>query len=355
MKPLPWSVASLSEVVFQWLTPRSQTRRSAVTCLLVISLLFSGTLSKGQTAHFSRAQVTIGGNAFNAPIDLAFDRNGNLFIAEYDGTAIDEIQASNGVIPTLATVRKLATGLPLLPRGVAVDGSGNVFVSEGFSNTVQEIVAVNGSIPASPTIRTLPYNFSSPDGLAVDTNGNVFVADSGHSAVIEMLAVNGTIPISPTVITLGSGFSGPYGLAFDLNGNLFVADNGNQAIKELIAVNGTIPASPTVNTVVTGVFAVRLEVDPSGDIIFSDGLKVNEVLAVGGIIPPSPTIKILIPQRGDSTGVSDADGVAIDAAGNVFVADIGSNHVVRESVFGHRFWFFKRREYHSGNNCDLHF
>lgn len=134
------SVSSLSSVIFSqqvsaWLRAIGGLK---TVCILTAALLVGlGAKAVGQTAHFSRAQVTIGGAAFNAPIDLAFDRNGNLFIAEYDGTAIDEIEAVNGVIPTLATVRRLATGLPLLPVGVAVDASGSVFVSEGFSNTVR--------------------------------------------------------------------------------------------------------------------------------------------------------------------------------------------------------------------------
>ncbi len=254
-------------------------------------------------------------SGFSGPAGLAVDGNGNLFLA--DITAVKEVVAVNGVIPTNPQIKVLLTGDA---EGLALDGSGDVFVAVPNSSEIQEIVAVGGSIPANPTVRTLGSGFNTPHGVAVDGSGNVFVADTFNSAIKEILAVNGSIPDSPTINTLGTlGF--PFGVAVDGSGDVFVASFSG-TVSEILAVNGSIPANPTINSLGSGFTnPVGVAVDAAGDVFvadFGNGIApdVYEILAVNGSVPASnPTIHVL------GSGFTQPRSVAIDGRGNVYAGD----------------------------------
>ena len=152
-------------------------------------------------------------------------------------------------------------------QGVAVDTSGDVFVSNFVNGTVDEIVAVNGSIPVNPTVNTVATGFNGPEGLAVDASGDIFVANANAGTVQEIVAVGGSIPASPTINTVATGLNGPGGLARDALGDIFVANNDG-TVYEIVAAGGSIPANPTVSSVVS-LSGVRLDgvaVDASGNL-----------------------------------------------------------------------------------------
>ena len=103
-------------------------------------------------------------------------------------------------------------------QGVAVDGSGNVYVADYDNSAVKEMPA---GCASSSCVTTLGGGFSYPKGVAVDGSGNVYVADNGNSAVKEMPAGCAS---SSCVTTLGGGFNNPSGVAVDASGNVYVAD-----------------------------------------------------------------------------------------------------------------------------------
>src|SRR5258708_28855317 len=107
--------------------------RLSSDALIAVVLCGAAHFAVGQTAHFTRAQVTIGAGSFSGPVDLAFDASGDLIVADYDARAITEIVAVNGTIPASATVRRLVSGSPLLPFAVALYGKGNIFFSDIFA------------------------------------------------------------------------------------------------------------------------------------------------------------------------------------------------------------------------------
>ncbi len=193
----------------------------------------------------------------------------------------------------------------VFPAGVTVDGSGNVFVADSLNNTVQVILAAGGYT----TVSALGGGFSGPSGVALDASGNVFVADAGNNAVKEILAAGGYT----TVHSLGSGFSGPSGVALDASGNVFVADTGNGAVKEILAAGGYT----TDNTARQRIYLSqrrrgrwqrqclcrRYRQQPGQEILAAGGYTAVNTLGGGFNFP---------------------DGVALDASGNVFVADSGN-------------------------------
>jgi sugar lactone lactonase YvrE len=179
----------------------------------------------GVVPHMPAIRVLHTFSAPDVPTALAVDSSGNVYVASSD--AVYELEAVSGVIPASPTVLALPNPANAAPLGVAVDGAGNVYVADNFNSTVYEVPF--GYVDAS-SIVTLGGGFSSPTGVAVDAQGNIYAADNGNSAVKEMPS---SCASSACVTPLGSGFSNPAGVGVDLNGNAYVGDTGNAEIQEL--------------------------------------------------------------------------------------------------------------------------
>ena len=333
----------------------------------------------------SSSCVTTLGSGFHYPYSVAVDRSGNVYVADWGNHAVKEIEAVAGAIPSTPTILTLGSGFSS-PSGVAVDGSGNVYVADNGSNAVKEIEAVGGAIPGTPTILTLGIGFNLPSGIAVDGSGNVYVGDWSNDAVKEIEAVGGAIPSTPTILTLGSGFRNPSGVAVDGSGNVYVADDNNNAVKEIqrssvnfgsAAVAATTPVSETLSftfttggTIGTPVVmtqgAIGLDFTDTGGgtctpahgtyypsdtctviVKFTPkrpGLRLGVVqLTASGVIAtanvygvgigPLVTFPSNLIVGAIGNGFSNPTSVAVDASGDVFVADVGNN-TVNEIVAG---------------------
>ncbi len=273
--------------------------------LLLLALPVVAAVAPIATAHFSYAQLSLGGG-FSSPFGVAVDKSGNVFVADTDNSAVKEIPL--GCVNS-GCVKTLGSGFSG-PYGIAVDGSGNVFVADTVNSTVKEILAAGGYV----TVQTLGSGFYFPEGVAVDGSGNVFVADSSNNAVKEILAVGGYT----TVNTLGGGFDIPTGVAVDGNGNVFVADSGASAVKEI--PSGCVTSS-CVSTLGGGFNAPDdVAVDGSGNVFVADSwnYEVKEILAASGY----KTVNTL------ASGPNALFGVAVDGSGNVYVGSFGISGVV---------------------------
>ena len=236
------------------------------------------------------------------------------------------------------------------PEGIAVDGAGDVFVADYYNQVVKKIEAGTGGdapgvVSASSTVVTVGSGFSYPSGgLAVDGAGNVFVADTPSGTVYEIEAgtggnAAGMVSSSSTVVTVGSGFNFPQAVAVDGAGNVFVPDTGNAALYEIEAgtggnAPGAVSSSSTVVTVRSGGAPSSVAVDGAGDVFVVDGISslVYEIEAgtggnAAGAVSSSSTMVTV------GSGFYLPRGVALDAAGDVFVADWG-NHAVKEIEAG---------------------
>lgn len=204
--------------------------------------------------------------SLNAPGDVAVDVHGNLFIADTGNARIRKVDASTGIVTTVAgggTVDAgsdggAATAAKLVsPTGLAVDGSGNLFFSDAGANRVRRVdsggivttlagtgVAGFGGDGGSSAAALL----NSPAGIALDSSGNLYIADNGNSRVRRV--AQGAIT---TVAGNGqSGFSGdsgpatsaalasPRGVAVDSAGNLWIADEANNRIRMVSSTSGSI-------------------------------------------------------------------------------------------------------------------
>jgi sugar lactone lactonase YvrE len=306
--------------------------------------------AKGKDFHASASQLAnacVGGHAYEAgdvcTVNVTFtpaepyQRIGAVQLMGSSGMPIATFNLrGNGlgpqvIFPSTAALKTLPSGF-YFPNGMAVDGNGDVFVADTAHNSVKEIVAVNGAVSSGSQVNTVGGGFSGPQGVAVDASGDVFVADAANNAVKEIVAVNGAVSASSVVNEVGSGFSQPHGVAVDSSGNIFVGDYGNSAVKEIVAVDGAVSSSSVVNTVgggfsePYGVGPYGVAVDASGDVFVADyGYAVYEIVAVNGVVSSSSVVKMI------GSGFSDPQGVAVDGSGDVFVVDFGVS-VVYEIV-----------------------
>ncbi len=110
---------------------------------------------------------------FNAPSGLAFDRQGNLYIANFFGNSIDRISPDGSKVP-------FSTGSNLKgPIGLVVDGAGNVYVANYIGGTVARINPAG----VSTIIAT---NFKKPYYLTMDKDGNLFVSQQEDNSVVRI-------------------------------------------------------------------------------------------------------------------------------------------------------------------------
>jgi sugar lactone lactonase YvrE len=262
-----------------------------------------------------------GGPAISArienPTGLAVDSSGNLFIADDKNNRIRKVTLG-GIINTIAgggpdvTDGGPATSASLSdPRGVAVDRSGNVLIADAGHARIRSVtpdgvihtIAGTGLSGFSGDGGPATSARISPANLVVDPNGNIVIADSGNfrirkittDGVINTVAGTGIAGVSADGIpATASWLAYPYGVAVDRAGNIFIAE--------------------------TGAFRIR-KVTPAGTITTVAG---TGCCGSGGDGGPATAAQL----AGDGLmGVLGPWGVDVDDAGNLFIADTGSNRV----------------------------
>jgi sugar lactone lactonase YvrE len=275
------------------------------------------------------------------PGEIAVTQGGTMYIADPTNNRIVVQPVGGGTQTTIGTGLKS-------PLGVAVDASGNVYIADTGNNRIVEVAqatgaqTVIGNILVAGTPAYANYTFKSPQGIAVDTRGNVFVADTGNAAVVEIPSdpkLGGATPLlqypgAPT-------FSNPVAIALDNQQNIYVADSGNIQVVKIPAGGGdlqTLPASgaplPGFGSVLTAPSGVA--VDAAGDVYVSDAgtNQVYELPSASGLTAITLPINFTgLNLTGTSPSVAAYSGgsLALDASGNLYVSDPGNSRVLFEN------------------------
>ncbi len=248
------------------------------------------------------------------------------------------------------------------PRDVAIDGAGNVYISDFFNNRVRKVNA--GGLITTIAGNGIPGNSGNgsigtsaeivPRGLAVAPNGDLYIS-SAASAVIRKVNSLGIITAFAGTGAQGyfgnggqaanAKFNTPSGICFDNNGNLYVADQGNHVVRKIttagiittIAGNNTMGYSgdgfPATSAQLDSPYAVV--VDGKGNVYIDD--YANDVIRVVDTAKNIHTFAgkfRVYTNTGDGGPATDATlneprGLAVDAAGNVYIAD-AANNVIRK-------------------------
>jgi len=207
----------------------------------------------------------------SAPMAVAVDAPGNLYIADTDNSRIRMVTHSTGYISTIAGDGVagdqgdggLAVNSMLnLPWRVAVNpNTGYVYISDYENNYVRIVKNSNKFIYAyagqavSPglsgnNVAATSALLSAPMGLAVDASGNLFIADSANQRIREVVyatlfivtvAGDGTASFGGDGgMATSAALNWPSGVAVDPAGNLYIADTNNQRIRLVVESTGYI-------------------------------------------------------------------------------------------------------------------
>jgi sugar lactone lactonase YvrE len=315
--------------------------------------------------------------------DLTIDRAGTYTLVATSGTLQPVTSAPFSITSTSAFVKittvagggtnglgdgGLATAAQLsAPVGVAVDAAGDLFIADRDHSRVREVTP-------SGTITTVAGNgtpgfsgdggpatsaaLSSPDAVTVDSFGDLFISDGGTrvrrvspSGVITTVAGNGTFGFS------GDGgpataaqLNGPFGLAVDGSGDLFITDRDNSRVREVTpsGIITTVAGSgangfggdggPATAAALSGPQGVA--VDAAGDLYIDDNFnyRVRRVSPSGVITSVAGSGTTGFSGDGGPATAAALDNpfgqLAVDTAGNLYIADIFNHRVRRVSPSG---------------------
>jgi trimeric autotransporter adhesin len=309
----------------------------------------------------------------SSPDDIAIDGSGNIYIADSANNRIRMVTKSTGIISTVAGTGSsgysgdggLATSATLnYPRGVAVDASGNVYIADTYNNRIRMVTKNTGII--STVAGSGSSGYSGDGGLAtsallynsrtvaIDASGNIYIADSANNRIRMVTRSTGIIS---TVAGIGSsGYSGdgglatsavlyyPYGVIVDASGNVYIADTFNHRIRMVTKSTGII--STVAGTGLSGYsgdgglatsaglyYPCGVAVDASGNIYIADTdiYRMRMVTKSTGIIS-TVAGNGFHGYSGDGGLATSAllynpRGVAVDGSGNVYIADAGNNRI----------------------------
>ncbi len=246
-----------------------------------------------QTLNLATTPVAAG---LSAPMDVAVDAPGNIYIADTGHNAVEEWVTANQQLVTL-----VGSGLNA-PASVAVDPFGNVYVADTGNGLIKEYIA------ATKQLNILPVTgLTSPAGIALDAQGNLYIADKANNTLVEWNTANGS------TILVGSGLNSPTGVAVNVQGNVYIADTGNNAIKCWNLLSGQ------TKTLVTGLLNPEgVVADGLGNIYFSD--SGNNQVKQWNFVNMQPALSV-------SSGLNNPAGVTLDTLGNLYVADTNDNAI----------------------------
>ena len=221
----------------------------------------------------------------------------------------------------------VATGFSFA-YGVESDSKGDVFISDLNGGTITELVAVNGTLPATPA-KIVVSSLSSPLDAIPDSAGNVYFASG--TAIKEIVATGGVISASSAIVTIATRTYTPTALAFDASGNLFFVEYLNTSgtyaneVGKIAPTGGTISPGAAVSfTVSTGTgYNYGIALDANGDVFVADSQDslIKEIVATGGAISASSTVNTVV-----SSGLNYPRGLKVDSSGNLYIANqVGGN------------------------------
>ncbi len=342
--------------------PGGELYFEAANC--IFQLARDGTITR--IAGYGRATPTgDGGSALLAgvaPTSLALDPAGNLYIAESSLHRIRRISRDGRIVTIAGTGQRgfsgdggPATSAALSePSAIAADKTGNIYVADTGNNRIRRVSA-DGTIMTIAGGPAQNGEFSGIHAITLDSGGNLFVSDAGTR--IRRIDPRGAVSTIAGTGTSGSAGDGVpairaeltnvQSLAADSKGNLYLADYGSNRVRRIspdgiiTTVAGTgargfsgdggpAKAAQLVPTVVA--------TDATGNLYITDEPDNNRIRKV----TPDGIIRTVVgngdPGRRSFYGSVALNatpfGVAVDAAGTLFVADTGYHRVRRISRDG---------------------
>lgn len=338
----------------------------SINCQAQIITTVAGTGIKGYTGAGTPATSA----ELYSPSGVAVGKDGYIYMSDQNASCIWKISPA-GIIYNLAGQPgktgysgdngPATAALIYWPTGLAVDRTGNLFIADQFNNVIRKVDTSGIITTIAGTAGIIGYSgdggaataaaFWHPNDVGVDTAGNVYVADRDNQVIrkIDRAGIITTVGGNNTVGYSGDGgpatnaqMDYPSGLCVDKAGNIFIADLYNSRVRKIdtegiittIAGIGTKAFSgdggPATSAEINNVSAICI--DTAGTIYFTDynNYRIRKVDKAGFISTIAGNG--LFGYSGDNimattASISYAEGVAVDTAGNVYIADYANSRL----------------------------
>jgi sugar lactone lactonase YvrE len=304
----------------------------------------------GNAGSSGAADGTGSAARFNYPVGVRVDASGTIYVADNGNSAIRRVSSSGAVTtfagahPSPGSADRTGGAASFSTHyGIAADAAGNIYVADFDNSTIRKIMpggavttlAGSPGMTGSADGTGSAARFSRPQGLGVDASGTVYVADTENFTIraVTGAGIVTTLAGSPGMhgnldgVGSAAQFINPTAIAVAPGGVLYVADGGS--------IRKITTADDSVTTLVSEKFMVlsSLALDASGNLYASDwqASTISKVTPAGVVTTLAGTAL----QYGWADGTGPAarfaspEGIAVDGAGNVYVADL-LNQVIRK-------------------------
>jgi sugar lactone lactonase YvrE len=264
--------------------------------ILASALLFTAVNALAQPTPVAPGySVSLLASGLSSPAGLVYRSSFNdLLVCQLNGNKVSIIDLTTGAVSPF--------GVVATPEHITIDSKGNVYVTTDISNGPVTIFNSSG---------TAIYSFiveGHADGIVLDAKNDLYLANNSTKLIVRYAA--GTGFTSPA--TYASGFEGLQGITFNGSGQLFAEDY----------VAGIVYlATPSGNTVFgTGLGSID---DSMLDIAFVKDLGLLVSVDSGAVyqIPSKGVVNTF------ATGFSSANGIAVDASQNIYVAEAATGSI----------------------------
>lgn len=256
--------------------------------------------------------------------------------------------STSGYVNGLGTAAKFKN-----PTGMTTDASGNVYVADAYNNAIRKITPEGtvstfaGSVSAGSFDGSgVDAQFNFPNGVAVDESGNVYVADTFNFRIQKITQTGGVNTLAGGILNgfadnangALASFRSPYAVVIDASGNLYVADSNNHSIRKItpagavstLAGSGLKGAIDGTGTAASFNIPQALAVDASGNVYVADTYNHNiRKITPAGVVTTfaGSTTAGFSDGMGTSSKFSYPMGITLDAYGNLYIADTVNNSI----------------------------
>jgi len=303
----------------------------------------------------------VGQALFNFPRGMAFDKAGNLYVADFGNNRIRKIDPQGNVTTFAgngARARRDGKGIAASfggPFGLVIDSKGNLFVSDTSIPAIRRIDSQGNVVTYAGTgargFRDGPAAsaaFSSPNNLIVDGTGNIFVAD-GNNFRVRMIDTQRQVSTFAGSSTRGSRdgpaqvaqFALPYGITVDSAGNVLVSDMLNHRIRRIDPLRNVKNIAGLARGFQDGLATTARFFNPGyvsmrsnqTAVIVDSGNHCLRTLTLTGAGTVRRLVGSLVASfsdgLGDNARFNRPSGIAFDKSGNLYIADV-NNHRIRK-------------------------